>query len=146
MNAADEAPRRIASLLASGTELVCALGLGERLVARSHECDFPAWIKRLPAVSRPTFDIGGTSADIDGRVRERLRAGAPLYEVDDGHWRLTYRPERVLPVADWLSAQKRFAHLFTAEAAEVLAEAQRRVDDDWTALLERCEEAVCVAS
>jgi iron complex transport system substrate-binding protein len=79
----NEPPKRIASLLASGTELVCALGLGERLVARSHECDFPAWVKRLPAVSQPTFDIGGTSADIDARVRERLRAGAPLYEVDD---------------------------------------------------------------
>jgi iron complex transport system substrate-binding protein len=70
-------------LLASATELVCALGLGDRLVARSHECDFPAWVKKLPAVSRPTFDAGGTSADIDARVRERLRAGAPLYEVDE---------------------------------------------------------------
>ena len=80
---------------------------------------------------------------VDGAVESCVW---PLYEVDDGHWRLTYRPERVLPVADWLGAQKRFAHLFTAEAAEVLAEAQRRVDDDWTALLERCEEAVCVAS
>jgi iron complex transport system substrate-binding protein len=78
-----EAPARIASLLASGTELVCALGLGERLVARSHECDFPAWVKRLPAVSHPTFDVAGTSADIDARVRERLRAGLPLYEVDE---------------------------------------------------------------
>jgi len=83
MNAPAGAPRRIASLLASGTELVCALGLGERLVARSHECDFPGWVKRLPAVSRPTFDIEGSSADIDARVRERLHAGAPLYEVDD---------------------------------------------------------------
>jgi iron complex transport system substrate-binding protein len=78
-----EAPARIASLLASGTELVCALGLGERLVARSHECDYPAWVRRLPAVSRPTFDVEGRSADIDARVRERLRAGAPLYEVDE---------------------------------------------------------------
>src|SRR5262245_4100037 len=84
MNAPGAAPpARIASLLASGTELVCALGLGERLVARSHECDFPAWVKRLPAVSRPTFDVGGSSGDIDARVRERLRAGAPLYEIDD---------------------------------------------------------------
>jgi iron complex transport system substrate-binding protein len=79
----DEHPQRIASLLASGTELVCALGLGERLVARSHECDFPAWVKRLPAVSRPTFDVGGSSGEIDARVRERLRAGAPLYDIDD---------------------------------------------------------------
>jgi len=76
-------PQRIASLLASGTELVCALGLGDRLVARSHECDFPEWVKRLPAVSRPTFDITGASGDIDARVRAKLRAGEPLYEVDE---------------------------------------------------------------
>ena len=50
---------RIVSLLASGTELVCALGLGERLVGRSHECDHPAWVTRLPALSRPTFDVDG---------------------------------------------------------------------------------------
>ena len=66
MSAPGAAPTRIASLLASGTELVCALGLGGRLVARSHECDFPAWVKRLPAVSRPTFDVGGSSGDING--------------------------------------------------------------------------------
>jgi pyruvate ferredoxin oxidoreductase beta subunit len=63
----------------------------------------------------------------------------PLYEVDDGHWRLTYRPERKLPVEEWLRAQKRFAHLFKPEAAGVLEEVQQRVDDDWAALLERCE-------
>ena len=74
---------RIVSLLASGTELVCALGLGEQLVGRSHECDYPAWVTRLPEVSRPTFDIHGTSLEIDQRVRERLHAGLPLYEVDE---------------------------------------------------------------
>ena len=76
-------PARIVSLLASGTELVCALGAGERLVGRSHECDHPAWVKRLPAVSRPTFDVGGSSREIDELVRARLRAGEPLYEVDE---------------------------------------------------------------
>jgi len=74
---------RIASLLASGTELVCALGAGEQLVARSHECDHPAWVKRLPCVSRPTFDVSGTSAEIDALVRGKLAAGEPLYEVDE---------------------------------------------------------------
>jgi iron complex transport system substrate-binding protein len=74
---------RIASLLASGTELVCALGLGERLVGRSHECEEPAWVRTLPQLSRPTFPIDGPSGEIDGHVRARLRAGAPLYEVDD---------------------------------------------------------------
>ncbi len=74
---------RIVSLLASGTELCCALGAGDQLVGRSHECDHPAWVRSLPAVSQPTFDITGSSADIDRRVREKLRAGEPLYRVDE---------------------------------------------------------------
>ena len=74
---------RIVSMLASGTELVCALGLGDKLVGRSHECDYPTWVKRLPEVSRPTFDIGGSSLEIDERVRQRVHAGQPLYEVDE---------------------------------------------------------------
>ena len=73
---------RIASLLASGTELVCALGAGDSLVARSHECDYPEWVRRLPALSRPTFDTSLGSRQIDMLVKARLRAGQPLYEVD----------------------------------------------------------------
>jgi iron complex transport system substrate-binding protein len=74
---------RIVSLLASGTELVCALGAGDQLVGRSHECDHPAWVTRLPALSRPTFATDGSSAEIDRLVREKLRAGLPLYEIDE---------------------------------------------------------------
>jgi iron complex transport system substrate-binding protein len=74
---------RIVSLLASGTELACALGAGDELVGRSHECDHPSWVTRLPALSRPTFDVAGSSADIDRLVREKLRAGEPLYQVDE---------------------------------------------------------------
>ncbi|MBV9949352.1 MAG: cobalamin-binding protein [Myxococcales bacterium] len=83
MSAEPGKPKRIVSLLASATETICALGAGERLVGRSHECDHPAWVRRLPAVSRPTFDITGSSRQIDERVRERLRSGTPLYEVDE---------------------------------------------------------------
>jgi iron complex transport system substrate-binding protein len=74
---------RIASLLASATELVCDLGAGDELVARSHECNYPAWVKRLPCASQPTFDITGSSKQIDALVRERLAAKKPLYAVDD---------------------------------------------------------------
>ena len=74
---------RIASLLASATELVCDLGAGDELVARSHECNHPAWVTRLPSASRPTFDITGSSKQIDALVRERLAAGQPLYVVDE---------------------------------------------------------------
>lgn len=76
-------PARIVSMLASGTELLCALGLGDKLVGRSHECDHPAWVRRLPEVSRPTFAIDGSSREIDEWVRKRLHAGEPLYRVDE---------------------------------------------------------------
>ncbi len=73
---------RIVSLLASGTELVCALGRGDSLVGRSHECNDPPWVSALPSVSAPTFDVSGTSAEIDRLVREKLHAGEPLYRID----------------------------------------------------------------
>jgi iron complex transport system substrate-binding protein len=59
------------------------LGAGADLVGRSHECDTPEWVKGLPVLSRPTFDVTGSSREIDRLVRERLRAGEPLYEIDE---------------------------------------------------------------
>ncbi len=73
---------RIVSLLASGTEIAVALGAGDSLVGRSHECDNPAWVARLPQCTRAAFDIEQSSAWIDAEVRRRLRVGAPLYHVD----------------------------------------------------------------
>ena len=72
---------RIVSLLASATEIVCALGAGEMLVGRSHECDNPDWVRRLPACSEPAFDVSVSSREIDTEVRRRLRSGEPLYHV-----------------------------------------------------------------
>ena len=62
--------------------MVCALGAGETLVGRSHECDNPSWVGRLPACSQPAFDISVSSAEIDAEVRRRLHAGEPLYYID----------------------------------------------------------------
>jgi iron complex transport system substrate-binding protein len=64
---------RIVSLLASATEIVCALGCGEMLVGRSHECDNPAWVRLLPCCSEPTFNVSVSSGQIDAEVRRRLR-------------------------------------------------------------------------
>lgn len=75
---------RVVSLLASGTEIVCALGAGESLVGRSHECDNPPWVSALPACTRPAFDIAMSSGRIDAEVRRRLKAGEPLYHIDTG--------------------------------------------------------------
>jgi iron complex transport system substrate-binding protein len=74
---------RVLSLLASGTEICCALGAGDWLVGRSHECDNPEWVRELPACSAPAFDVSGPSGEIDAEVTRRVRAGEPLYVVDN---------------------------------------------------------------
>jgi iron complex transport system substrate-binding protein len=72
---------RIVSLLASATEIVCALGAGDMLVGRSHECDHPEWVRSLPACSEPAFDVSVSSGAIDAEVRRRISAGEELYRV-----------------------------------------------------------------
>jgi iron complex transport system substrate-binding protein len=74
--------RRIVSLIASATEIVCALGLRDRLVGRSHECDYPPDVLQLPALTEPKFKVEGTSAEIDQRVRAIVRDGLSVYRVD----------------------------------------------------------------
>lgn len=73
---------RVVSLIASSTEIVCALGQGESLVGRSHECDFPAWVTRLPSVTAPKFVTDGTSYEIDQRVKAIVQEGLSVYRVD----------------------------------------------------------------
>jgi pyruvate ferredoxin oxidoreductase beta subunit len=65
----------------------------------------------------------------------------PLYEVVDGSYRLTYRPETVVPVEHWLSLQQRFAHLLRPENRDLVERIQEQVETDWQALLERCRPA-----
>lgn len=72
---------RIVSLIASATEIVCALGMRDHLVGRSHECDYPASVKELPQCSRPKFP-DGTSGEIDKSVRALVEKGLSVYEVD----------------------------------------------------------------
>src|SRR5262245_58667579 len=75
---------RIVSLIASSTEIVCALGFGEDLVGRSHECDFPAWVKRLPVCTEPKFAVEGSSYEIDARVKAIVQEGLSVYRVHAG--------------------------------------------------------------
>ena len=73
---------RVVSLIASSTEIVCALGAGDELVGRSHECDFPAWVKQLPSVTAPKFALDGSSYEIDQRVKAIVQEGLSVYRVD----------------------------------------------------------------
>jgi iron complex transport system substrate-binding protein len=73
---------RIVSLLPSATEIVCALGFEDQLVGRSHECDFPHSVTRLPWLTSPKFNPEGTSAQVDQRVRTILAEALAVYRVD----------------------------------------------------------------
>lgn len=73
---------RIVSLIASATEIVCALGFEDQLVGRSHECDFPLEVKRLPQLTSPKFEVEGTSREIDQRVKSVLEDALSVYQVD----------------------------------------------------------------
>ena len=74
---------RIASLLPSTTEIVCSLGFEQALVGRSHECDFPSGVARLPVLTASKLDAGLPGREIDDRVRELVREGLSLYRVDE---------------------------------------------------------------
>ena len=80
---ANDAGPRIVSLIASATEIVCALGLQDQLVGRSHECDFPPAVGSLPVCTEPKFP-DGTSYQIDERIKAILQEGLSVYRVDAG--------------------------------------------------------------
>ncbi|MGA9767515.1 MAG: cobalamin-binding protein [Blastocatellia bacterium] len=76
------ANHRIVSLIASATEIVCALGFEDQLVARSHECDYPLSVKQLPQCTEPKFNVEGTSYEIDQRVKAIVQEALSVYRVD----------------------------------------------------------------
>src|SRR3989442_11718207 len=75
---------KIVSLLPSATEIVYALGLGDRLEAVTDECDYPPEAATKPVVSRSALPPGRppSSREIDDAVRERMEARQPLYRLD----------------------------------------------------------------
>ena len=73
---------RVVSLIASATEIICALGLRKQLVGISHECDFPSDVRGLPVLSAPKVDPQLPGEVIDRQVREIVRDGLSVYRVE----------------------------------------------------------------
>jgi len=79
-----ETPRceRIVSLLPSATEIVYALGLGERLAGVTHECDFPSEARSKPVLTASALPAASTPSEIDRHVRRHLHQGSSIYTLD----------------------------------------------------------------
>lgn len=72
---------RIASLVPSSTEMLFALGLGDQVVAVTHECDFPPTAADLPHLSETVIAEGLSPAEIDAEVKRVVGLGEPLYRL-----------------------------------------------------------------
>ena len=125
---------RIISLIASATEIVCALGFEGQLVGRSHECDYPESVRRLPVCTAPKFDVEGTSCEIDRasrrwcgspvglpRGRQRLRELEPDVIVTQSQCDVCAVSLRDVEraVCSWLSACPRLVSLQPNALADV---------------------------
>ena len=75
-------PQRIISLISSATEILFAIGVGDRVVAISHECDFPPEIAGRPRVSHSLIESARSSSEIDDQVRQLSADGQSLYQLD----------------------------------------------------------------
>lgn len=132
---------RIVSLLPSATEIVCALGFENELVGRSHECDYPARVVKLPALTEPKFKVEGTSAEIDQRVKRIVGEALSVYRVDAAMLRELH-PEVIVTqsqcevcavsqrdveaaVAGWLGASPKIVSLAPYALADIFSDIKR---------------------
>ncbi len=131
---------RIASLVPSATEMLFALGLGDSVVAVTHECDYPPEAKDKPHITRSVITERLDAAEIDREVRERTSRGEALYELD--RWTLeelnvdlivtqavcevcAVSYEDVVAVAEELPTQPQVISLDPSTIGEVLGDVPR---------------------
>lgn len=135
---------RIVTLLPSATEIVCALGCEDQLVGRSHECDFPRSVVRVPALTEPKFNPEGTSAEIDRRVKKIVGDALSVYRVDAARLR-ELRPDVIVTqsqcevcavsereveaaVAEWLGTRPKIVSLAPYSLDDIFTDMQRVAD------------------
>ncbi len=128
---------RIVSLIASATEIVAALGFGESLVGRSHECDYPAeLVAKLPVLTAPRFATDGSSAEIDRRVKDVLKDGLSVYHVDAARLR-ALAPDVIVTQAQCEVCAVSLADVEAAvggwvgQAVKIVSCEPNRLDDVW---------------
>lgn len=104
---------------------------------KAFEVDGPAFLNvlapcRLSWATTPEITVDITRHAVDSCFW-------PLYEVENGRWRLNYRPKEKKSYIDWMRRQGRFKHLFDGKHDDYLEELQAEVDRRWEKLVARCE-------
>jgi len=134
-------PARILSLLPSATEIVAALGFESGLVGRSHECDFPSGVKRLPVCTAPKIDVSGRSGEIHHEIEQLLEKTLSVYRVDAAKLR-ELSPTHVVTqvqcevcavslddvrdaLADWSTVRPRLIALSSRDLEDVFSDIER---------------------
>ncbi|MGH9791677.1 MAG: cobalamin-binding protein [Candidatus Acidiferrales bacterium] len=132
---------RIVSLIASATEIVCALGYRRQLVGRSHECDFPLSVTELPVCTEPKLQTEVSSREIDEQVKRILTEALSVYRVDAEKLR-ALRPDVVVTqshcevcavslrdveraLCDWVDSRPRIVSLEPDSLADVWHDIRR---------------------
>lgn len=134
---------RIASLVPSATEALFALGLGDEVVAVTHECDHPAEVASLPRLTRSVVEEGLGAAAIDSRVLELTSRGEALYELDEG---LLARLEPDLIVTQALCAVCAVSYDDVRAVAERLPSHPRVLSLDPTSLEQVLDDLLAIAA
>jgi iron complex transport system substrate-binding protein len=139
---------RIVSLLPSATEIACALGLGEQLVGRSHECDFPQTVAGLPVVTAPKIDVQGASAEIDRDLRRIVADGLGVYRIDTERLRaldpdLIVTQDQCDVCAVSYGDVLRAVHDLTGRPIEIVSLRPARLSDVWQDILRVAQAGAC---
>jgi pyruvate ferredoxin oxidoreductase beta subunit len=109
-----------------------------RKAAKALATDGATFLNVLSPCPRGWRSDGAESIDL---AREAVNTCYwPLFEYEEGEYRLTYRPQHKLPLVPWLKRQGRFAHLFQPGFEQALASIESWVDSEWDRLLCRCGE------
>jgi len=116
--------------------------------AVSHRADFMTKVKKAVAVDGPAFinilapcTLGWKFPEDMGITIARLGVETnywPLYEVEDGEYKLSYQLKQRKPITEFVKLQGRFKHLFKDKDQLVITEMQKYVDDQWRRLLSLC--------
>jgi len=128
--------------------MVCALGAGDRLVGRSHECDFPPEISQLPACTAPRIDVNATGGAIDQQVKS-LPSGESLYRLDTSLLQ-SLKPDLILTQAQCavcavnLAEVEQLVRQWPGSPPKILALSPARLTDIWDDL-RRVSEALGLA-